>query len=470
MDSTVKNKIFDYIESEKENMIASLSDLIAYPSYQQEPSDGAPFGRPVRECLDRALEICSGFGLVTRNFDGYAGTVELPGYNCEPELGILSHLDVVPEGTGWTSDPYKARVDDGKIYGRGAIDDKGPSVAVIYALKAIKELGIPLKRGVRLILGTNEENGSADMKYYLSKQPAPKYTFTPDGNYPVINIEKGMIRGYFSADIMPSASPKTILELSGGTVINAVPESAYAVIGGTSVSEAEAAIRRMSCGVSFSVKDFGGCIRIDACGKSAHASTPELGKNAVTALIKLLTFMDIRDDASRKLSSLSKLFPYGETDGSSLGIAQSDELSGALTCVLSIINYQAGKLEFKIDIRLPATSSVANVMDKLLPAAAGAGFRLDGHMGSEPHCVSEDTPFVRKLLSVFEEVTGKKGECIAIGGGTYVHEIEGGVAFGPEFIGDDNHMHSADEFIKEDDLIFNAKMFALAILRICAED
>lgn len=463
-----KDLIFNYLDNEKDNMIKTLSELIAFPSCQGEASDGAPFGKDVRACLDRALEICKEFGFNTKNFDGYAGTASYT--DGEAELGILAHLDVVPEGTGWTGDPYEARIEDGKLFGRGAIDDKGPAVAVMYAMKALKELNIPLKKGFKLILGTNEENGSGDLEYYFKKEPVTKYTFTPDGNYPVINIEKGMIRGFFSAKAYQSISQRELIELSGGRTINAVPENAYAVVSGVSAAEAETAINSFNCSVSFAVKDFGGCIRIDASGKSAHASTPEIGKNAVTALIALISKLNLGDDASKKITALSKLFPYGETNGESIGINFSDEESGGLTCVLSVLDYSAGEFDFKTDIRLPVSYGVDDVLSVLAKKLSEAGFKMYDHVGAEPHHVSKDSPFVGALLDVFEDVTGEKGECIAIGGGTYVHEIEGGVAFGAEFIGEDNHMHSADEFIKIEQLVLNAKMFALAIEKICGED
>lgn len=461
-----KSGIFDYIESQRENMIGTLSELISYPSRLSAPEPKAPFGKAVAGCLEKALEIMSGFGFKTRNFDGYVGTA-LMGDNAE--LGILAHLDVVPEGSGWTTDPYKAAVKGGKVFGRGAIDDKGPAVAVMYAMKAIRELGIPLKTGVKLILGTNEENGSEDLKYYFSKEAPTKYTFTPDGSYPVINIEKGRILASITADSQPSPSSRVLVELKGGTVANAVPESAYALVSGVDEKEIENAISGFDGKVEFSFKRLGGCMRIDSSGKSAHASTPDIGQNAITAILELISHLNLQDDASKKIKSLSELFPFGDNSGRGAKIDCSDELSGSLTCVLSIISYELGHLECKLDIRIPASFKYGDTASKLKSSIESSGFNAAEISGADPHFVSPDSHFVKTLLSVYEDVTGEKGGCIAIGGGTYVHEIEGGVAFGAEFAGEDNHMHSADEFITVDDLILNAKMFAMAILKICGE-
>lgn len=451
-----KQKLFDYIDSHKDAMIATLCELISYPSYQQEASEGAPFGKPVRECLDKALEICEGFGFKTKNYEGYVGTAEFT--EGEASLGILGHLDVVPEGTGWTHEPFNAHVCDGKVFGRGSIDDKGPCVAVMYAMKALKDLGVPLKNGVRLILGTNEENGSGDLEYFEKVTKMPKWLFTPDGNYPVINIEKGMIRA--SVSVTPEKGK--LISFHSGKTINAVPELANATVWGVTKEEIEAAVSALnpSCKIAVSETDAG--LRLDVKGTSAHASTPELGDNALTCLLAVLDRLDVCESVGK----LSKMFPYGETDGASAGIKASDEVSGALTEVLSVLDYDGGEMCGWIDIRFPVCENVESVSRKLCETADAIGITINAG-GVEPHYVDSDSAFVKTLLGVYEDMTGEKGECIAIGGGTYVHHTEGGVAFGAEFPGEDNHMHGADEFMTIDSLLLNAKMFALAIYEVC---
>ncbi len=461
----MKDKIFSYLDSQEPEMIKTLTELISYPSYLGAPESGAPFGRAVRDCLDKALEICGGLGFKTKNFDGYVGTAEL-GEN--PILGVLAHLDVVPEGTGWTGHPYTARIQDGKLFGRGAIDDKGPAVAAIYALKALKELGVPLKRGVRLILGTNEECGSGDLAYYFTKEAPPKYSFTPDGNYPVINLEKGRLGGRF--EVCSEQENIGLVSFNSGKTANAVPEKTNAVLNGVEIAEIEAAIEKSNLsGVSFRLEQLDGCVKIYCDGTSAHASTPSMGKNSLTALLAVLALLNLPDAASKHLQRLAKLFPYGDNRGESLGIYCCDEESGELTCVLSILDYENGKLAGCFDARLPICADYQKLGAGVAKTLSELGFEFKFH-GAKPHFVSPNSEFVQSLLGVYEEVTGEKGECIAIGGGTYVHEIEGGVAFGAEFLGEDNHMHSADEFIAIDRLVLNAKMFALAIMRICNQE
>ena len=453
--TSYKQQINDYIEAHTDEMTAFLAELISYPSVQGEPEENAPFGKACRQVLTHFINKCESFGFSTVDFDGYAAHADMN--DTEPSLGILCHLDVVPEGTGWSSDPYKAEIRDSKLFGRGAIDDKGPAAAALFAMHCVKELGIPLKKGVRIITGCNEENGSEDMEYYEKKASFPEMLVTPDGNYPVINIEKGMLRCEVTSDTVP----EKLVYLHGGSVINAVPEVCTAAVKGVSAEQLLSAAHNIP-DVKFTAEADGDTVKITAKGLCAHASTPEQGHNAVTAMLRLLSESGIS-------TGLEKNFPYGETDGSQAGIKCSDKESGALTAVLSVLDIENGKLCGKIDSRFPVSKTLSEISEKLCAALSENG--LDGKiiLGSEPHYVDSDSSFVRTLLNVYEDITGEKGKCLAIGGGTYVHDTEGGVAFGAEFPGEDNHMHGADEFIKLESLKLNAKIYANMICALCGE-
>lgn len=453
-------EIFEYIDSLEQEMVKTLGELISFPSYRRPPEPGAPFGMPARKCLDRALEICRNIGLKTKNIDGYAGLAQFG--DGEPELGILAHLDVVPEGDGWTREPYSATVEDGLLYGRGAMDDKGPAVSVMYALKALKDMKAPLKKPVELILGTDEECGSGDLEYFKTKEKFPEKLFTPDASYPLINIEKGRIMAGFSADC-PS---EMLLELHGGRTVNAVPARASAKVKGVNAEVIADVIKGMDVNAEFSLSENSDYVEILASGKSAHASTPEFGENALTATLMLLNKINLDEPANRLISGLCRLFPHGETDGRSAGIAQRDDVSGALTLALSITDFSDGRISGAMDIRFPVCGSVGGIGESLGRALRDSGFEPK-IQGVEPHCVPSDSPFVRELLAAYEAVTGIKGEPFAIGGGTYVHGTPGGVAFGCEVDGEDNRIHGADEFIRIEALKTNAKIFAEAIVRVC---
>ena len=415
------SRITEYLLSHKDEMTAFLGKLVAVPSIQSEASEEFPFGPEPAAALGLMLDKCRESGFIVENLCNYAGSADIPGP--VPELAILSHLDVVPAGPGWKADPFTMREENGKLIGRGTIDDKGPAVAALFAAKAVKELAIPLKKGVRLIFGTNEENGSADMAYYRSQRELPPMVFTPDGEYPVINVEKGMLRVYFSAPFFGT-------DISAGHVVNAVPESC-------------------------TVDD------LTFCGRSAHASTPEKGENAITL------FLSECQGDHPLISGLRKLFPHGETDGSSCGLGFSDDISGNTTCVLSMLNTINGRLYGAVDIRFPVNRTKCEVSSIICKAIEDAGFTVDSCEGAEPHCTDENSTFVQGLLKTYERVTGDSGRCIAIGGGTYVHEIEGGVAFGAEFPGTDHNMHSAEEFLTVDELLKNAELMAEAIVELC---
>ncbi|MBQ5316337.1 MAG: Sapep family Mn(2+)-dependent dipeptidase [Oscillospiraceae bacterium] len=448
MTGWIREKTEEYLDS----AVILLSELISYKSVMGEPEEGAPFGGECAQVLNFAAHTLSSDGFKVKNFDNYAITAAFD--EREPELGILCHLDVVPvDGQDWQSDPFEADIRDGRIYGRGAIDDKGPAVAVITAMRMIKDMGIPLKRNVRLILGSNEENGSADIEYYLTKESFPPMLFTPDGNFPVISAEKGMIRYEYRAKLSDG-----LISLRGGSVVNAVPERAEAVITGPvpDLSGYE--------GISFLVENTdNNTVCIKACGKGAHASTPAQGKNALTALIGVLAKAGIGGGV---IKQMSQIYPYGEYDGTGAGIACSDAKSGALTSVLSIAESDGEDVRFLTDTRIPLdrrTSELVALMDK----NCTQGIQGKAVMTDEPHAADEDSEMVKTLLAVYEDATGEKGECLAIGGGTYVHDTEGGVAFGAEWLGCDNHMHGADEFIGIDELKKDIMIYTEAILRLC---
>ena len=429
-----QKEIHEYLEAHQQEMLDVLEKLIAIRSVQGEPLENAPFGTEPKKALELMLETCQEYGFLTENLENYAGSADLN--SLKPELGILAHLDVVPEGDGWIHDPYRMTYEPetDKLYGRGTSDDKGPAVAALFALKALKDLKIPMKSGIRLIFGTNEENGSEDLAYYMKHRTLPQMVFTPDGDYPVINLEKGMIRLKLSASFTDGKSK--IMHLQAGDVINAVPAKAQADT-------------------------------ITVEGRNAHASTPEQGENALTHLLQILKEKVSDGQQAEVIHKLAECFPFGETDGKSCGIAAKDELSGSLTCVLSVMKMNADEMTAYVDIRFPVCCTGAEIIQKMQESLSPV--KCEALMCDEPHHTDENSNFVQTLLKVYENITGLKGECLAIGGGTYVHHIEGGVAFGATFPETDVHMHGAEEFIKLKHFMLDAEMMALAMTELCAD-
>ena len=459
------SKINKYLDDHASEMIQCLSTLVAIPSVKAAPEENMPYGKENARVLAQMLDIAKNYGFTVTNHENYVGTVDM----CpdkETKLGVLCHLDVVPEGTGWKYPPYTMTLSGGRLYGRGTSDDKGPAVAVLFALRALKECGYQLSKNVRLIVGTDEECGSSDLAYYRAKEALPPYVFTPDATYPVINLEKGRMSGKFVKTIT-AGGEKTVVSVKGGVAVNAVPEKAYATVKGFTALEINDAKRFLPDHVSMEAVQNGEFFNLTVNGRAAHASTPEAGKNAVTALLRVLAALKTTDGSAEFFASLSKLFVYGECNGDSVGIRAGDDKSGDLTFVFSMIDYESGEFSGSFDIRFPICESVASVRGKLENAVGALGLSITDFKGVEPHYVDENSDFIKTLLSVYTEFTGKEGRCLAIGGGTYVHGIEGGVAFGAEVLGEDNHVHGADEYISLNNFILNAKIFAEAILRIC---
>lgn len=465
-----QKQIEEYFHMHREELLRDCSELIRIPSEKGEPKPGMPFGEAPAKALDAAEKIAKSMGFSVRDYDRYVIAVDL---NDRPrQLDILAHLDVVPAGNGWSvTQPFEPLIKDGKLYGRGAADDKGPAVAALYALKAVRDLGVPLKKNVRLVLGSDEECGSADMKHYYETEQEAPMTFSPDAEFPVINTEKGRYSTWVRATWQRDAELPRILSAHGGVKSNVVPDTAEAVVEGFSaagLSEyAQAATART--GIRFLFREDGGKTVVEAHGACAHASTPGEGNNAVTGLIDFLAGIPFADRESfRALRALGKLFPHGDWKGTAAGVEMRDDLSGGLTMSLNLFEYGEDGLKAFFDGRTPVSATNQNLKDVFCARARALGLTPDSEDVSPAHHVSADTPFVRTLLHCYEQYSGKKGACLAIGGGTYAHHLKNGVAFGCSMPGTDNRMHGADEYAVIDELLLGAKIFTQAIIDLCS--
>lgn len=463
----MKEKICSYIDSQKETFISDLKRLVDIKSVREEPKNGMPFGEGPALALAEAVDIASSHGFPVVNFENYAGEIT---YGKDPVLMLLAHLDVVDEGDFWTYKPYDMTVVDGRAYGRGTTDDKGAALCCLYAIKAARELFGEPKRGVRFVMGCGEETGSEDMDYYFSKREKLPYTLSPDADYPLINLEKGRFAPVFTKKT-ENRGEKTVVSFFGGTTGNIVPCKSRAVLSGFSLNEIDLHIKETSeiTGVSFTAEEKDGLIEISALGVSSHAAHPDGGNNAQTALIALINRIKLSEnETADAFSALEELFPHKETDGKSIGVKMSDEISGALTLNFGVLHFNDGVFKGSLDLRCPLCADENNVKNVIKKAFSEKGFSFDGapQMVSV-HYVPEDAPIIKTSLKVFEEYTGLKGECLAIGGGTYVHDIEGGVAFGIEFHGTDYKIHGADEFAVIDELLLTAKMYTAIIYELC---
>ena len=454
----------------REELISALSRLVAVKSVKGAPAPGAPFGPGPAAALDEALALCRELGFSARSYDGYVGLCDLNGM--DTRLHILGHLDVVGEGSGWSTDPYACVERDGVLYGRGVSDDKGPVVCALLAMKAVRDLGFPLSANARLILGTDEESGSADLDYYYGREPYAPYAFTPDAGFPVIHIEKGQYHPDLGAawDLSP-ALPR-VAALTGGLRQNVVPPEAEAVVLGIFAPDAEPVCRQTEerTGAVFTVSPSANGCHIHCQGKNAHAASPDGGVNAIAALLEVLSVLPLAECGStRAVRAMAGLFPFGDNRGRSLGIAMEDAQSGPLTLNLALMKLTEAGFSAKLDVRFPLCASEENCRQACEAALAAHGIAVTGDGEMHPaHQVPAGSELVRTLLRCYAGWTGEADpKPLAIGGGTYVHDIPGGVAFGACFPGYDTRMHAAGERVPAAHLLTACKIYTQAIAELC---
>lgn len=453
-----------YLKKYHEQMAQSLCRCIQFPSVFAEDKSGFPFGKNVHDALVFMLELADKLGFKTCNVDNHIGWCEFG--DGDEMVAVLGHLDVVPEGDGWDCAPYGGEIKDGKIFGRGAMDDKGPVISALYAMLAIKESAVFLKRRVRLIFGCNEETDSADIAYYLEHGgETPVMGFTPDGEYPLINGEKGLIIHSFAKKITQNGNTK-IKNISGGEAVNIVPATAVAEIScdeKTATAIAEKVKKDASGKIKCRLANDG--IKITAYGTSAHGAWPENGENAIGRLMMFLDTINFSDEMNAVIHLVATKIGM-EWNGSSLGIACHDDISGDLTFNLGVLNFDGETMNVKLNYRYPVTFEKECCIPRIKEIFTEAGFSETKLSHKEKLYISEDSELVQKLLAVYNKATGQNAKPKCIGGGTYAKYMPNTLAFGPIFPGDEVREHKPNEFIKLEEIYKNAEIFANAIYEL----
>lgn len=499
-------KIDALVLSMKDELIADMQRWLSVPSVLGEAAENAPFGVENRKMLDMALADAKKYGFEAKDYDGYAGEISMG--SGEQTMGMLCHLDVVPAGDGWSFDPWGATIHDGKIFGRGAIDDKGPALCALYAMRAVKDAGVQLKDGVRLILGCDEETGMRDMRYYASKTRMPDYGFSPDAEFPVINIEKGglglKISAYTGGE---GETDMPVYSLWAGVRRNVVPGVATAELGVKDVEAFKAAVAKVAADKNFKLtveeiaddeveltaeeaadldrmisdlEKIDGVevdmeeeelvrVKLTAEGVSAHASMPHLGVNAAGMLLIALKELGAGGSSKQPIAALADKLGL-EYDGASIGIKQSDEESGALTCNLGILRYDGYNITAELDIRYPICADPKDMCGSATLALSKDKLAVTCTGDHPPHHVPKEHKVVRGLLDVYHDVTGLPAYAFAIGGGTYSRCMPNTVAFGLNFPGDVDTCHMPDEFIDIEKMMTSVKIFAHAIVKLAGEE
>ena len=460
------------VEKRQSDLIKDAQELLKIKSVldEENSSPEAPLGEGVKEALDFMLQLGEKDGFTPKNVGNLAGHLEFG--QGDEIVGVLCHVDVVPEGDGWTSDPYGAEIRDGKIYARGAIDDKGPTMAAYYAMKIVKELGLPLNKRVRMIIGTDEESDWRCVDHYFEHEEMPAMGFAPDADFPIIYAEKG-IADYDlvsnTAVIAKEDFDAEVIEFSSGRRYNMVPDFAKVSLvvqqGQTDIVQRFEEFKKNNELDGKAVVESGKLI-LELEGVSAHGMEPDNGKNAGLYMASFLSEINL-DGNSEKFFQFVAKYLGKDSRGRELGVAYTDDITGDLTINVGKLSYSrenGGRAG--LNMRYPVTTNLEKTKEILIGVIEAEGFSIENFSNSNPHHVDENDFLVQTLKKVYEEQVGEKAELISIGGGTYARSLKSGVAFGPLFPGRPDIAHQKDEYMIIEDLLRATAIYAQAIYEL----
>lgn len=445
----------------KDQLIEDLRGLIKINSEltKYDPKrKGAPFGEGTREALDYVLGLGRRDGFSTVNLDGYAGHIE---YGDQQQfIGMIGHLDVVPAGNDWTYDPYGAEIHDGRMYGRGTEDDKGPTIAVYYAMKILKDLGVPLDKRVKLILGNDEETAWRCMRHYFSIYPeSPVAGFIPDADFPLIYAEKGISRLVIEGELEKG----DLLEIDGGFRDNMVPDHATAKLAKTHDFAQAFNDYLLENKLKGRVETSDEAYTLSVFGKSAHGSTPEEGDNAIDRMFAFL----IEQKIESRLIELVRTYLHRDFYGKKLEIDYVDGEMGALTNNFGVIGTRGKTYSIALNLRYPRGVIFADVVDAIAAKIKAFDARLTVDNHKELIYTDPTSKLVTKLMDIYKKHTKDyAAKPISIGGGTFARAMPNSVAFGPHFLEKPTYIHQKNEYIDIDDLLLATVIYTEALYEL----
>ncbi|MBE6469543.1 MAG: M20 family metallopeptidase [Coriobacteriaceae bacterium] len=459
MDAEFNQRIDTWIEENWETVVTEIETLVNIPSQEdlERAGEGMPFGPGPRRALDAGLDLCERLGMRAENHEGYVGTADYPGEDDSKKICQIAHLDTVPCGPGWTQDPHRMTRREGYLIGRGTLDDKGPFVVGLYAMRFWHEQGVRFPYTMRMIVGSNEETSLRDVEYYLEHFEQPTFLFTPDAQFPVCYGEKGIYQGVFTSGEIVNGK---IAHWRAGEAFNAIPTDASVTVRGALADLPEAP--------GIALAEAGdGLVLVSAKGRGGHASQPEGSVNAIGMLVDYLLEHDLVTAAERRFLELQKAL-IDDYTGAGVGVAASDELFGDLTIIGGMAWIEDGRIRQSVDSRYPTTFSRAQFEQALTATAARYGATYETDNDTEPFHIDPAGEEIQRLIRVYNEVTGEDRKPFTIGGGTYAREFKNAAAFGPEMPWREDPawvgpMHGDDEGVSEDLLKSALKIYILAI-------
>lgn len=464
-------EISKFIEEHQEDMIRSLQEVIRIRSVNDEPKEGAPYGESCREVLEKILDICGKMGFQTVNVDGQCGYAE---YGEGDEIiGIFSHFDVVEEGNGWTHPPFSAEIHDGEIWGRGALDNKGPGIASLYGLLAIKELGLPVKRKIRMVFGIDEESGMRDMQYYVEKCGAPFSGFSPDAQFPVSFAERPNSQVYVAKELETQCreTPR-LLCMSGGTIKGNIPDVCTAKVLATdeeNVKDILERLRRFAEKTDWKISACadGNEITFTSLGVTGHPYTPRLAQNAVSQLIMFLDRIGLKGETGA-IIHLFKEKVGMEYFGESMGLDRED-VSGWLTFSNTYFDLNEEKFYAVFKMYRPYYFALEDIVAQIEKSLSAQNIKVVYSRSSPGVMRDKNSPLIRKLSEIYGQHTGLDSTPRSVGG-TYAKVVPEICGFGAIFPWGHDYCHVVDERMPIHDLVLMSKIYGDAIYELATMD
>lgn len=466
-----KEKVLEY----ENQMIDDLKGLLSIESVRDDSkaSKDAPVGPGPRQALDYMYEIAKRDGFSTHDVDHIAGRIEAG--QGEDVLGILCHVDVVPAGDGWDSDPFNPVVTDDAIIARGTLDDKGPTIAAYYAVKILNEMNVDWKKRIHMIIGTDEESDWKCTDRYFQTEEMPTLGFAPDAEFPAIHGEKGittfdLIQDKINEDV--DEPDYELLNFESGQRYNMVPDHA----------EARVLVKENMTDVIQNFEYFveqndlqgestvdSGILILTVEGKAVHGMDPSLGVNAGLYLLKFLSSLNL-DKSAKDFVEFNNRYLFDSHFGEKMGMKFHTDMMGDVTTNIGIIKYdnkEAGK--YSVNLRYPQGFEFDEAIERFTNEIKELGFSLELGKVQKPHYVDKDDPFVEKLVKAYRNQTGDMTEPYTIGGGTYARNLDKGVAFGAMFEDTEDLMHQKNEYMTKKQLINATSIYLEAIYALCVE-
>lgn len=482
-------RIEEIIEQNFQDEINVLRHIISIQSVAQEPNDenikaGKPFGEGVDRAYRYLLNKGESFGFTALDIDGYGGHLEFATNSDSTEndsykeiFAIAAHLDCVPIGDGWIKDPLGGEIYDGKLFGRGAYDDKGPAIASLFAMRALREAGFLPDKRIRLILGLDEETECYGMKYYLENEEMPDMGFTPDGDFPVIHGEKGIL--LFDIAKKFGKNQKGNLQLrnvKGGEADNMVASNARALINAANPKCYEDILKLAeeyitNADMDIKTRRLGKSLEIKIKGIPAHGASPWKGVNAVSLMMEFLGNIEFDSDDTNDFIEFFNIHIGQQTDGENLGILLCDDLSGNTILNVGGIEMDSESAHLTINVRYPVSFDEESIYRGMEDVLKKYNLGIVKKANKIPLYLNPDSDFIKGLTEVYRDVTGDSESLpMVIGGGTYARYFDRNfVAFGAKFPGGEAVEHRADEYIRLDDLLLMTKIFAKALLKFTSD-